>query len=103
MTDREAELEAALTKWRKAIHQHGASLGGTCEPCAELSRFAALSGSGDEVARLREALMEYGNHHASCVLEHHAPGVRDCGCGWVGALRAALEKPKGVADEVSHL
>ena len=42
--------------------------------------------------RRKKALMEYGNHHSSCILEHHAPGVRDCGCGYIAALRAAIEE-----------
>jgi len=33
---------------------------------------------------------QYGNHHSSCILEHHAPGIRDCGCGYIVALRAVL-------------
>ena len=52
---------------------------------------------GDEVLLLLEALeearrlfTEYGNHHSSCILEHHAPGVRDCGCGYIVALRTIL-------------
>ncbi|KKL85703.1 hypothetical protein LCGC14_1952110 [marine sediment metagenome] len=54
---------------------------------------AALSSAGegwmppDKVKRL----LEYCKHHSSCILEHHAPGVRDCGCGYVGVLRAALD------------
>ena len=41
----------------------------------------------EEVKRL----LEYCNHHSSCILAHHAPGIRDCGCGYLGVLRAALE------------
>ena len=49
---------------------------------------------GKEIVRLRiahsklqEAFMKYGMHHSSCILEHHAPGVRDCGCGFIAVLR----------------
>ena len=55
---------------------------------------------GKEIIRLRvahtklqEAFMEYGKHHSSCILEHHAPGVRDCGCGFVGILREIAGLP----------
>ena len=49
---------------------------------------------GHTIGKLREALMKYGNHHSSCILEHHAPGVRDCGCGYVAALREAIKEAK---------
>ncbi|KKM20807.1 hypothetical protein LCGC14_1641850 [marine sediment metagenome] len=54
------------------------------------AREAALLAQGE---RLREALMKYGNHHSSCILEHHAPGIRDCGCGFVAILREVAGLP----------
>ena len=42
----------------------------------------------------RELFGKYGRHHPSCMLEHHAPGVRDCGCGYVAALRTILGESK---------
>lgn len=42
-------------------------------------------------AKLRDAFIEYGKHHLWCSLEHHAPGIHDCGCGFVGALRSAAK------------
>ncbi len=53
---------------------------------ARRERVAAV----EALEEAQELFTKYGNHHSSCILEHHAPGVRDCGCGYVAALRAIL-------------
>ena len=91
-----ADLEAENARLRERYV-------GNREDCGHLKCFTRAPGllvEGCEVCvsdhyralaeRRGEALMEYGNHHSSCILEHHAPGVRDCGCGYVAALRAAI-------------
>ena len=70
--------------WKRHLFMLGAEVERTDRTERERDGYKAL-------AELRgEALMEYGNHHSSCILEHYAPGVRDCGCGYVAALRAAI-------------
>ncbi|KKM13450.1 hypothetical protein LCGC14_1716140 [marine sediment metagenome] len=57
----------------------------------------AATGFASTVTALEEAQVlftQYGNHHSSCILEHHAPDVRDCGCGYISALRAILGESK---------
>ncbi len=80
-------LQVMAEGLRKALKKPG------WENHLEMRHYKALA------ERRGEALMEYGNHHLSCILEHHAPGVRDCGCGYIVALRAAIDVTPEQAKE----
>ena len=70
--DRITELEESYVgnKWTTLLRKRDAAL--------------------EALEEARRLFTEYGNHHSSCILEHHAPGVRDCGCGYIVALRTIL-------------
>jgi len=62
-----------------------------CSKCAEMANLRAERAAALEALEEAQRLFtEYGRHHLDCVLDHHAPGVRDCRCGYVSALRTVL-------------